>query len=104
VLTWVFVYPTLLLVNMALNVIAPHMAKPLSLGVSSIVLTSLGRVFLGLGTGERLNEQAATGQFGPYTERHDRLIEAIGLIRSAMEQSANLVPRTVLSNQSAQAV
>ena len=40
-----------------------------------------GRVFLGLGTGERLNEQAATNQFGPYVERHDRLIEAIELIR-----------------------
>lgn len=39
------------------------------------------RVFLGVGTGERLNEQAATGQFGPYTERHDRMIEAIDLIR-----------------------
>ncbi|UMB70392.1 F420-dependent hydroxymycolic acid dehydrogenase [Mycobacterium paraterrae] len=40
-----------------------------------------GRVFLGVGTGERLNEQAATTQFGPYRERHDRLIEAIQLIR-----------------------
>jgi F420-dependent hydroxymycolic acid dehydrogenase len=40
-----------------------------------------GRVFLGLGTGERLNEQAATTQFGLYHERHDRLIEAIQLIR-----------------------
>jgi F420-dependent hydroxymycolic acid dehydrogenase len=39
------------------------------------------RVFLGVGTGERLNEQAATTQFGPYRERHDRLVEAIQLIR-----------------------
>jgi TAT-translocated FGD2 family F420-dependent dehydrogenase len=39
------------------------------------------RVFLGVGTGERLNEQAATAAFGPYQERHDRLIEAIDLIR-----------------------
>jgi TAT-translocated FGD2 family F420-dependent dehydrogenase len=38
-------------------------------------------VFLGVGTGERLNEQAATTQFGPYQERHDRLVEAIQLIR-----------------------
>ncbi|ORW01382.1 F420-dependent hydroxymycolic acid dehydrogenase [Mycobacterium kyorinense] len=40
-----------------------------------------GRVFLGVGTGERLNEQAATTQFGSYRERHDRLIEALQLIR-----------------------
>ncbi|MBV9581403.1 MAG: TIGR03557 family F420-dependent LLM class oxidoreductase [Chloroflexi bacterium] len=40
-----------------------------------------GRVFLGVGTGEALNETTATGRFGPYQERHDRLAEAIGLIR-----------------------
>jgi TAT-translocated FGD2 family F420-dependent dehydrogenase len=40
-----------------------------------------GRIFLGVGTGEALNELAGTGQFGRYPERHDRLIEAITLIR-----------------------
>ncbi|OBA84000.1 F420-dependent hydroxymycolic acid dehydrogenase [Mycobacterium sp. 1164966.3] len=48
---------------------------------ASLAILSPGRVFLGLGTGERLNEQAATNMFGRYTERHDRLIEAIELIR-----------------------
>lgn len=48
---------------------------------ASLAILSPGRVFLGLGTGERLNEQAATNTFGPYAERHDRLIEAIRLIR-----------------------
>ena len=48
---------------------------------ASLAILSPGRVFLGLGTGERLNEQAATNTFGKYTERHDRLIEAIDLIR-----------------------
>jgi F420-dependent hydroxymycolic acid dehydrogenase len=48
---------------------------------ASLELLAPGRVFLGVGTGERLNEQAATTQFGPYSERHDRLIEAIDLIR-----------------------
>lgn len=48
---------------------------------ASLALLAPGRVFLGVGTGERLNEQAATTQFGPYQERHDRLIEAIALIR-----------------------
>jgi F420-dependent hydroxymycolic acid dehydrogenase len=48
---------------------------------ASLAILSPGRVFLGLGTGERLNEQATTNAFGNYTERHDRLIEAIQLIR-----------------------
>ena len=48
---------------------------------ASLALLYPDRVFLGVGTGERLNEQAATTQFGPYRERHDRLIEAIQLIR-----------------------
>lgn len=48
---------------------------------ASLAVLYPGRVFLGVGTGERLNEQAATTQFGPYRERHDRLIEAIQLIR-----------------------
>lgn len=48
---------------------------------ASLALLYPGRVFLGVGTGERLNEQAATTRFGSYRERHDRLIEAIQLIR-----------------------
>jgi TAT-translocated FGD2 family F420-dependent dehydrogenase len=40
-----------------------------------------GRVFLGLGTGEALNEQPTTGQWGPYRERAARLSEAVRLIR-----------------------
>ena len=48
---------------------------------ASLAILYPGRVFLGLGTGERLNEQAASTQFGPYQERHDRLVEAIQLIR-----------------------
>ncbi|CDO86366.1 F420-dependent hydroxymycolic acid dehydrogenase [Mycobacterium triplex] len=48
---------------------------------ASLAMLSPGRVFLGLGTGERLNEQAATNMWGKYPERHDRLVEAIQLIR-----------------------
>lgn len=48
---------------------------------ASLAVLYPGRVFLGVGTGERLNEQAATTQFGSYRERHDRLVEAIQLIR-----------------------
>jgi TAT-translocated FGD2 family F420-dependent dehydrogenase len=41
-----------------------------------------GRVFLGVGSGEALNEQAATGNWPKWPERWDRLIEAIGVIRA----------------------
>jgi G6PDH family F420-dependent oxidoreductase len=40
-----------------------------------------GRVFLGLGSGEALNEVPAGGGFGPARERLDRLEEALRLIR-----------------------
>ncbi|MEX0800712.1 MAG: TIGR03557 family F420-dependent LLM class oxidoreductase [Dehalococcoidia bacterium] len=40
-----------------------------------------GRVFLGLGTGEAVNELPGGGAWGPYRERHARLREAITLIR-----------------------
>jgi TAT-translocated FGD2 family F420-dependent dehydrogenase len=40
-----------------------------------------GRLFLGVGTGEALNEVAAGGGWGPYRERAERLAEAITLIR-----------------------
>jgi TAT-translocated FGD2 family F420-dependent dehydrogenase len=48
---------------------------------SSLGVLTPGRVFLGVGAGEALNEQASTGRFGRYPERHDRLIEAVKLIR-----------------------
>src|SRR3954466_7367124 len=48
---------------------------------ASLGILAPGRVFLGVGTGEALNELALTGQFGRYPERHDRLAEAIDLIR-----------------------
>ncbi len=40
-----------------------------------------GRIFLGLGSGEALNEQAATGEWPKWRERWDRLIEAVAIIR-----------------------
>lgn len=39
------------------------------------------RVFLGVGSGEALNEQVATGTWPKWQERWDRLIEAIAIIR-----------------------
>lgn len=40
-----------------------------------------GRIFLGVGSGEALNEQAATGMWPEWQERWDRLVEAISVIR-----------------------
>lgn len=40
-----------------------------------------GRVFLGVGSGEALNERAATGAWPAWQERWDRLAEAIAIIR-----------------------
>jgi TAT-translocated FGD2 family F420-dependent dehydrogenase len=40
-----------------------------------------GRIFLGLGSGEALNEQAATGSWPAWRDRWDRLIEAVTIIR-----------------------
>jgi TAT-translocated FGD2 family F420-dependent dehydrogenase len=41
-----------------------------------------GRVFLGVGSGEALNEEAAIGTWPQWPERWDRLIEAISVIRA----------------------
>ncbi|HWD57372.1 MAG TPA: TIGR03557 family F420-dependent LLM class oxidoreductase [Stellaceae bacterium] len=40
-----------------------------------------GRVFLGVGSGEALNEAAAAGNWPDWQERWDRLIEALAVIR-----------------------
>lgn len=50
-------------------------------GFASLSLLYPGRVFLGVGSGEALNEQAATGEWPKWQERWDRLIEAIDVIR-----------------------
>ena len=48
---------------------------------SSMSLLYPGRIFLGVGSGEALNEQAATGEWPKWPERWERLVEAIGIIR-----------------------
>lgn len=40
-----------------------------------------GRIYLGLGSGEALNERAATGAWPDWEERSERLIEAAAIIR-----------------------
>lgn len=48
---------------------------------ASLNLLYPGRIFLGVGSGEALNEQAATGVWPKWEERSERLIEATGVIR-----------------------
>jgi TAT-translocated FGD2 family F420-dependent dehydrogenase len=48
---------------------------------ASLSLFYPGRIFLGLGSGEALNEKAATGEWPAWRERWDRLIEAVTIIR-----------------------
>ena len=49
---------------------------------ASLSLFNPGRIFLGVGSGEALNEKAATGNWPRWQERWDRLIEAITVIRA----------------------
>ncbi|HMI97219.1 MAG TPA: TIGR03557 family F420-dependent LLM class oxidoreductase [Micropepsaceae bacterium] len=49
---------------------------------ASLSLLHPGRIFLGVGSGEALNEQAATGEWPGWEERWERLIEAIAIIRA----------------------
>jgi TAT-translocated FGD2 family F420-dependent dehydrogenase len=55
---------------------------------ASLSLLYPGRIFLGLGSGEALNEQAATGTWPSWQERSERLIEATGLIRELWKGQA----------------
>src|SRR5438477_8768705 len=52
-----------------------------ALGFASLGQLYPGRVFLGVGTGEAINEEAATGEWAAYPERAERLAEAITVIR-----------------------
>jgi TAT-translocated FGD2 family F420-dependent dehydrogenase len=58
-----------------------HHPSEVAQAFASLGILAPGRTFLGVGTGEAVNELAGTGQYGRYRERHDRLIEAIDLVR-----------------------
>jgi G6PDH family F420-dependent oxidoreductase len=49
---------------------------------ASLSLLHAGRIFLGVGSGEALNEQAATGEWPEWEERWERLVEAVTVIRA----------------------
>jgi TAT-translocated FGD2 family F420-dependent dehydrogenase len=48
---------------------------------ASLSLLTPGRIFLGIGSGEALNEEAATGSWPRWPERSERLVEASEVIR-----------------------
>jgi TAT-translocated FGD2 family F420-dependent dehydrogenase len=50
-------------------------------GFASLSLLYPGRIFLGIGSGEALNEQAAIGSWPKWPERSERLVEASDVIR-----------------------
>lgn len=50
-------------------------------GFASLSLLYPGRIFLGIGSGEALNEEAATGTWPKWPERSERLVEAAEIIR-----------------------
>jgi TAT-translocated FGD2 family F420-dependent dehydrogenase len=57
--------------------------NPAIVAEAFVTLGSLapGRIFLGVGSGEALNEQAAIGSWPKWQERSERLIEATAIIR-----------------------
>jgi TAT-translocated FGD2 family F420-dependent dehydrogenase len=50
-------------------------------GFASLSLLYPGRIFLGIGSGEALNEEAAVGSWPKWPERSERLVEAAEIIR-----------------------
>jgi F420-dependent hydroxymycolic acid dehydrogenase len=56
-------------------------------GFSSLSILHPNRIFLGVGSGEALNEQAATGNWDPWAVRSERLVEATQVIRDLWKGS-----------------
>jgi TAT-translocated FGD2 family F420-dependent dehydrogenase len=50
-------------------------------GFASLDLLTPGRIFLGIGSGEAINEEACVGSWPKWDERSERLIEAADVIR-----------------------
>ncbi|MHB8599411.1 MAG: TIGR03557 family F420-dependent LLM class oxidoreductase [Ktedonobacteraceae bacterium] len=72
-------------IHMGTGVTCPILRyHPAVIAQAAATLTHLapGRVYLGVGTGEALNEYAATGEWPEYEERQEMLAEAIDLIRA----------------------
>jgi coenzyme F420-dependent glucose-6-phosphate dehydrogenase len=58
-----------------------HQPVDVAVEMATLALLYPGRVALGVGTGEAMNEKTTTGRWPPLRERIERLTEAIELIR-----------------------
>jgi coenzyme F420-dependent glucose-6-phosphate dehydrogenase len=63
-----------------------HQPVDVAIEIATLELLFPGRVALGVGTGEAMNEKTTTGVWPPLRERIERLVEAIGLIRRCWEE------------------
>ena len=74
-------------IEVGTGVTAPiHRLHPAIVAQAAATTASLmpGRFFLGLGTGERLNEHVVGGRWPTAAERREMLEEAVGIIRSLL--------------------
>jgi coenzyme F420-dependent glucose-6-phosphate dehydrogenase len=58
-----------------------HQPVDVAIEIATLALLYPGRVALGVGTGEAMNEKTTTGEWPPLRERIERLIEGVDLIR-----------------------
>jgi coenzyme F420-dependent glucose-6-phosphate dehydrogenase len=58
-----------------------HQPVDVAIEIATLELLYPGRVALGVGTGEAMNEKTTTGAWPPLRQRIERLVEAIELIR-----------------------
>lgn len=63
-----------------------HHPVDVAIEMATLALLYPGRVALGVGTGEAMNEKTTTGFWPPLRERIERLVEAIELIRRCWEE------------------
>jgi coenzyme F420-dependent glucose-6-phosphate dehydrogenase len=63
-----------------------HHPVDVAIEMSTLALLYPGRVALGVGTGEAMNEKTTTGYWPPLRERIERLLEGIELIRRCWEE------------------
>ena len=62
-----------------------HQPVDVAIEMATLALLYPGRVALGVGTGEAMNEKTTTGQWPPLRERISRLLEGIDLIKQCWE-------------------
>ncbi|MGB6090536.1 MAG: LLM class flavin-dependent oxidoreductase [Candidatus Binataceae bacterium] len=67
-------------------------------GFASLSQLYPGRIFLGIGSGEALNEEAATGTWPKWPERSERLVEATDIIRKLWTGERSFMPASTTTS------